>query len=344
VIRRPEDAVTNKLIDGLRYDDEVKDEIKRKLKLKENDKISFVTPGTYLHSIKLKEFGKEKVAIVYAEGEIIDGKGEEGQIGSDTYRNLIRKLRYNENVKAIVLRVNSPGGSALASEVIWRELELAKKAGKPVVVSMGDVAASGGYYISCAADSIFVQPNSITGSIGVFTLIPNMESFFRNKLGVTFDRVKTGSYADALSISKPLSPQEKKIIQNQVDIIYSDFKQRVADGRKRDTAYVDSIAQGRVWTGSRAVGIGLADKIGGLDDAIRAAAKLAKMKEYQVSEYPEPKSPFDDLFGSYMSGAQSRAIASEFGEENLHLLRQLKGIRERFGKIQARLPFEWSPK
>lgn len=343
-IQRPEDAVSVKLIDGLRYDDEVKGEIKRKLKLKEDDKISFVTPGTYLNTIRLKEFGKSKVAVIYAEGDIVDGKGEEGQIGSDTYRTLIRKVRYNENVKAIVLRVNSPGGSALASEVIWRELELAKKAGKPVVVSMGDVAASGGYYISCAADSIFVQPNTITGSIGVFTLIPNMESFFRNKLGVTFDRVKTGAYADALSISKPLSPQEKRIIQNQVDIIYSDFKQRVAEGRGKDTAYVDSIAQGRVWTGTRAVGIGLADKIGGLDDAIRAAAKLAKMKDFQISEYPEPKSPFDDLFGSYMSGAQSKAVSREFGEENLRLLRQLKNMQERFGKIQARLPFEWNRK
>jgi protease-4 len=342
LIKKPDDAVAYKLVDGVRYDDEVKDEIKKQLKIGKDEGINFITPGTYLSWKSVKQYGKDKVAVVFAEGEIIDGKGEEGQIGSDTYKNLIRKLRYNDNVKAIVLRVNSPGGSSLASEVIWRELYLARKEGKPVVVSMGDVAASGGYYISCMADSIFAQPNTITGSIGVFAVIPNMESFFRNKLGVTFDRVKTGDYADALTISKPLNPQERKIIQNQVDLIYADFKQRVADGRNMDTAYVDSIAQGRVWTGARASKIGLVDRIGGIDDAIRSAAKLAKLKDYQVSEYPEPKSPFDEIFGSYMSNAQSKMLVKELGEENVQLLNQVKKIKENFGKVQARLPFEWN--
>lgn len=341
-IQKPEDAVNYKLIDGVRYDDEVKEEIKKQLKIDKDDLINFITPGSYLNAKSVKEYGKDKVAIVFAEGEIIDGKGEEGQIGSDTYKNLIRKLRFNDNIKAIVLRVNSPGGSSLASEVIWRELYLARKEGKPVVVSMGDVAASGGYYISCMADSIFAQPNTITGSIGVFAMIPNMESFFKNKLGITFDRVKTGDYADALTISKPLNPQEKKIIQNQVDMIYADFKQRVADGRNMDTAYVDSIAQGRVWTGIRASKIGLVDRVGGLDDAIRSAAKLAKLKDYNISEYPEPKSPFDEIFGSYMSNAQTRMLQKELGEENVQLLQQLKRIKDNFGKIQARLPFEWN--
>jgi protease-4 len=342
MIRKPDDAVAYKLVDGVRYDDEVKDEIKKQLKIGKDEVINFITPGSYLSSKSVKQYGKAKVAVVFAEGEIIDGKGEEGQIGSDTYKNLIRKLRYNDNVKAIVLRVNSPGGSSLASEVIWRELYLARKEGKPVVVSMGDVAASGGYYISCMADSIFAQPNTITGSIGVFAMIPNMESFFKNKLGVTFDRVKTGDYADALTISKPLNPQERKIIQNQVDMIYADFKQRVADGRKMDTAYVDSIAQGRVWTGVRASKIGLVDRVGGIDDAIRSAAKLAKLKDYQISEYPEPKSPFDELFGSYMSNAQSKMLVKELGEENVQLLQQVKKIKDNFGKVQARLPFEWN--
>jgi protease-4 len=341
-IQKPEDAVKYKLIDGVRYDDEVKDEIKKQLKIGKDEMINFITPGSYLNAKSVKEYGKDKIAIVYADGEIIDGKGEEGQIGSDTYKNLIRKLRYNEKVKAIVLRVNSPGGSSLASEIIWRELMLAQKEGKPVVVSMGDVAASGGYYISCVADSIFAQPNTITGSIGVFAMIPNMESFFKNKLGVTFDRVKTGDYADALTISKPLNPQERKIIQNQVDMIYADFKQRVADGRDLDTAYVDSIAQGRVWTGLRASKIGLVDRVGGIDEAIRSAAKLAKIKEYNISEYPEPKSPFDEIFGSYMSNAQSRMLKSELGEENVQLLQQVKKIKDNFGKIQTRLPFEWN--
>jgi protease-4 len=342
MIKKPDDAVAFKLVDGVRYDDEVKDEIKKQLKIGKDEVINFITPGSYLSSKSVKQYGKDKVAVVFAEGEIIDGKGEEGQIGSDTYKNLIRKLRYNDNVKAIVLRVNSPGGSSLASEVIWRELYLARKEGKPVVVSMGDVAASGGYYISCMADSIFAQPNTITGSIGVFALIPNMESCFYNNLGVTFDRVKTGDYADALTISKPLNPQERKIIQNQVDMIYADFKQRVADGRKMDTASVDSIAQGRVWTGVRASKIGLVDRVGGIDDAIRSAAKLAKLKDYQISEYPEPKSPFDEIFGSYMSNAQSKMLVKELGEENVQLLQQVKKIKDNFGKVQARLPFEWN--
>ncbi|HEX5668912.1 MAG TPA: S49 family peptidase, partial [Chitinophagaceae bacterium] len=160
--------------------------------------------------------------------------------------------------------------------------------------------------------------------------------------GITFDRVKTGDYADALTISKPLNPQEKKIIQNQVDMIYADFKQRVADGRKMDTAYVDSIAQGRVWTGIRASKIGLVDRIGGIDDAIRSAAKLAELKDYNISEYPERKSIFDEIFGSYMSNAQTNMLKKELGEENVQLLQQVKRIKDNFGKIQARLPFEWN--
>ncbi len=341
-IQKPEDAVQYKLIDGLRYDDEVKAELKKKLKIGEDDKINFISPGTYMHTRSLKEYGKNKVAVIYAEGEIVNGKGDEGQIGADTYKNLIRKIRYNDNVKAIVLRVNSPGGSSLASEVIWRELMLARKGGKPVVVSMGDVAASGGYYISCMADSIFAQPNTITGSIGVFAMIPNMESFFKNKLGITFDRVKTGAYADAISISKPLNSQERRIVQNQVDMIYTDFKQRVADGRKMDTAYVDSIAQGRVWTGQRAGTIGLVDKIGGLDDAIRSAVKLAKLKEYNIAEYPEPKSLFDDLFGSYVNSANASIMEKEMGAEQYKLFKQVKQVKENVGVVQARLPFEWN--
>lgn len=340
-ITSPADAVKYKLLDGTRYDDEVKDEIKKKLNIGEDDKISFVTPGTYLSSTNLTEHGKGKIAIIYAEGEIIDGKGDEGQIGGDTYRNLVRKLRYDNEVKAIVLRVNSPGGSSLASEVIWRELVLAKKAGKPVVVSMGDVAASGGYYISCMADSIFCQPNTITGSIGVFAMIPNMERFFKDKLGVTFDGVKTSQYADALTITRPLNTEERKIIQHQVDMIYADFKQRVAEGRKRDTVYIDSIAQGRVWTGQRALTIGLADKLGGIDEAIRSAASLAKIKEYNIREYPEPRSPLKELFGSYGTITQS-AMEKEFGKENYLLFKRIKQLKENIGVVQARLPFDFT--
>jgi protease-4 len=341
-IRTPQQAVAFKLVDGVRYDDEVKSEMKKLLKLADDDKINFVSPGAYLNSKSLKEFGKDKIAVIYAEGEIIDGKGQDGQIGSDTYRNLIRQIRYDDQIKAIVLRVNSPGGSSLASEVIWRELSLARKSGKPVVVSMGDVAASGGYYISCSADKIFAMPNTITGSIGVFSLIPNMQDFFRNKLGVTFDGVETGPYADALTISKPLTEQEKQIIQNQVDVIYGDFKTRVGDARKMTPEKVEEVAQGRVWTGQRALSLGLVDELGDINAAIAAAAKLAKLKEYNLYEYPEPKSPFDDLFGSYINNVKVKSIEEEMGATNYKLWKEVKSIRDHSGKVQARLPFTFS--
>ena len=342
-VETPQNAADLKLIDGVRYDDEVRDEIKKRLKLGIDDKISFVTPGTYMHAVSLTEYGKtDKIAVVMLEGEIVDGKGADGQIGSEEYRNLIRKLRYNKEIKAIVLRINSPGGSSLASEIIWREINLARKAGKPVVVSMGDVAASGGYYIACMADSIFAQPNTITGSIGVFAMIPNMESFFKNKLGVTFDRVGTSDYANAITITRPLNPQQRMIIQREVDRIYGDFKARVAEGRKRDTVYIDSIAQGRVWTGGRAVGIGLVDKIGGIEESIRSAAKLAKIKDYNIREYPEPKSPFDIIFGSLSSMNKSSIMEEELGKENYKIYLQIKRLKENMGVIQARIPFEWT--
>lgn len=341
-IRRPQQAEEFRLIDGVKYDDQVKAEMKKRLKLEDDDQIEFITPGRYLHTKSLNEYGKDKIAVIFAEGDIIDGKGMDGQVGSDTYRNLIRKIRYDDQVKAIVLRVNSPGGSSLASEVIWRELSLARKAGKPIVVSMGDVAASGGYYISCAADKIFAQPNTITGSIGVFSMIPNMQDFFKNKLGITFDGVETGPYADALTVSKPLSAEEKRIIQNQVDMIYDDFKTRVGEGRKLDSAKVEEIAQGRVWTGQRALSIGLVDQLGDLNDAIAAAAKLAKMKDYNLYEYPEPKSPFDDIFGSYLNNVKIQTMQEEMGAVNYRIWKEVKSVRENSGKVQARLPFMWT--
>src|SRR6186713_3223812 len=246
-IQRPQDAVDKKLIDGVKYDDEIKDEIKGKLKLGKYDKINFITINSYFKSGSYKKTSGEKIALIYAQGNIIDGGGDQGQIASADYIKLIRKARLDKTIKAIVFRVNSGGGSALASETIWRELSLAK-AEKPVVVSFGDVAASGGYYISCGADSIFASPTTITGSIGVFGIIPNMESFFKNKLGITFDGVKTAPYADAGTLH-PLNETEKKMAQHGVDLIYEKFKKRVADGRKKDTSYVDSIGQGRVWSG-----------------------------------------------------------------------------------------------
>ena len=340
-VQHPDDAVKFKLIDGVRYDDQVREEMTKQLKIGEKDKINFVQPGEYMHALQLSEYKTNRIAILYAEGEIVDGKGEDGQVGGDSYLSLVRKLRNDDAVKAIVVRVNSPGGSSLASEKIWRELSLAKSEGKTVVVSMGDVAASGGYYIACVADSIFALPNTITGSIGVFAMIPNMQGFMKNKLGITFDGVKTSPYADAITITRPLTEAEKKIMQQQVDVIYADFKTRVAEGRKKSVTYIDSIAQGRVWTGQRALGNGLVDRLGGLDDAIRAAAAKAGMKEYAIREYPEPRSPWDQLFNSY-NNISHLAMEKELGKETFALYSRLQQLKALSGKVQARLPFEFA--
>ena len=339
-IRSAKDAVDNKIVDAIKYDDELKDEIKSRLRLDKYEKINFISINRYLASTNPDKTSGEKIALIYAEGNIIDGKSEQGTIGSETYRNLIRKARLDKSIKAIVLRVNSGGGSSLASENIWRELALARKE-KPVVVSFGDVAASGGYYISCGADSIFALPTTITGSIGVFGIIPNMETFFKNKLGVTFDRVTTGPYADALTITKPMNENEKKMIQGEIDMIYSQFKQRVAEGRKKDTVYIDSIAQGRVWTGYRAKDIGLIDRFGGLDDAVKCAARMAKLTNYSVSEYPETMTLLDRIFGKKDPLNYRDKIKEEMGEQNYMLYTELKQVKEMCGTVQARLPFQF---
>lgn len=340
-IKTAYDALNYKLIDGVKYDDEVKGEIIRKLGIKDTAKINYVSLGKYAKAADFKKSGGDRIALIYAEGEIKNGKGEDGEIGSDDYRNLIRKVRMDKNVKAIVFRVNSPGGDALASEEIWREITLAKKV-KPVVVSFGDVAASGGYYISCNADSIFAQPNTITGSIGVFGIIPNMKNFFNKKLGVTFDVVKTGPFADMLGVNRPLNDAEKKFIQNTVDTIYGAFKGRVSEGRKISLTNVDSIAQGRVWTGQRALQIHLVDRLGNINDAISCASRMAKLKDYTLKEYPEKKSFFEKLLNDYKKDVKVKTIKEEIGEEQYAIYKQLKSIRKMVAIPQARLPFEIS--
>jgi protease-4 len=340
-IQNGKDAVDHKLIDGLKYDDEVRDELKSRLKIDKYDRINFITVNTYMEAAKYLKNTGDKIAVIYAEGDIVDGKGSQGSIGGDAFRSLLRKARLDRSIKAIVFRINSGGGSAMASENIWREVELAKKE-KPVVVSFGDVAASGGYYIACSADSIFAQPNTITGSIGVFGIIPNMEGFFKNKLGITFDGVKTGPYADAMTITRPMNEQEKKLIQAEIESIYALFKKRVADGRKKDTAYIDSIAQGRVWTGEKAIGIGLVDRFGGIEDAIQSAARMAKLTDYQVKEYPEPENLFSQIFGKASDPLNyTQQMKKEMGEENYKIYEQLKRVKEMTGSVQARLPFEY---
>ncbi|MDQ3551330.1 MAG: signal peptide peptidase SppA, partial [Bacteroidota bacterium] len=242
-----------------------------------------------------------------------------------------------KSIRAIVFRINSGGGSALASENIWRELSLARKA-KPVVVSFGDVAASGGYYIASAADSIFANSNTITGSIGVFGIVPNMQGFFNEKLGITFDGVKTATYADAGNVTRPLNEAEKKFIQNSVDRIYLQFKQRVAEGRKKDINYIESIAQGRVWSGEDALRLGLVDKIGSTHAAIECAARMAKTDKYRLREYPEKKSWIDELLGK-TTAEPAASLKAELGEDNYQIFQQMKKLKEICGSVQTRLPF-----
>ncbi len=341
-IRSSYDALKYHLIDGVKYDDEVKQELFRLTKQKEKEKLNLISFGKYDKAVDYKDVnGKDKIAVLYASGEIVDGKGKEEQIGSDDFRDLLRKLRMDDEVKAIVFRVNSPGGSALASDVIWREISLAKKV-KPVVVSMGDYAASGGYYISCAADSIYADPGTLTGSIGVFTMIPNMQSFFKNKLGISFDGVKTGPYADMGSITRPLTNGEETMLQNDIDSVYYTFKSRVANGRNKSVDYIDSIAQGRVWTGERAIDIGLVDKTGTLNDAIACAARMAKTKDYRTREYPEQKSLLEQLLGdSYSKTIKANAIKEEIGEHQYNILQKVQKLKGLFGITQARLPFDF---
>lgn len=336
-IRSAMDALEHKLVDQLKYDDEVKDELKERLGLEKFDRINFISFATYHAATNLNRGSGEKIAMIVAEGNIVDGKADQGNIGGDTYRSLLRKARLDQSVKAIVLRVNSGGGSALASETMWRELALAK-AEKPVVVSFGDVAASGGYYIACAADSIFALPSTITGSIGVFGILPNMEGFFKNKLGITFDAARTSPYADAGAIYRPLTENEKQMMQAGVDMVYDQFKTRVAEGRKMDTAKVDSIAQGRVWTGQRALGIGLIDKYGGIADAIACAGRMAELETYRVAVYPEPENIFEQLFGRSEPMSFRDQMRKELGEDQFRLYEEMRQIRE-WSSVQARLPF-----
>lgn len=332
------EALKLKMVDGLKYDDEVKDEIRGKLKLKKNAKINFISPGKYGKAVDYMLSGNDKIAVIYAEGNVIDGKGERGVIGGDTYRNYIRKARMDKSVKAIVLRVNSEGGSAMASEVIWREIILARSE-KPVIVSLGDVAASGGYYIACAADSIFAEANTITGSIGVFGVLPNMEKFFNNKLGVTFDEVKTSPDAGLLTVTRPLTAMQKQYFQNTVDTIYHVFKTRVSEGRKLTYDNVENIAQGRVWSGSRAMQLKLVDKIGSLDEAIAAAAAKANIKSYRLREYPGKQGFLEMLIGDKTESSKEIAIREELGEEGYKTYNIIKNLKQFIGKAQARLPF-----
>lgn len=336
-VQQPQDAVNFKMIDALKYKDQILEELKGLSGRTRGENIRAVSINDYAKNNTDAGEGKDKIAVIYANGEINGGEGSDNQIGSERISRAIRKARLDDNIKAVVLRVNSPGGSALASDVIWREVVLTRKE-KPVIASFGDVAASGGYYIGCAADSIFVQPNTITGSIGVFGIIPNFQNLMTNKLGITFDGVKTGKYADIMATNRPMTAGERFIIQNELNRIYSGFVSRVADGRKKSKAYIDSIGGGHVWIGTDAVQIGLADRIGSFNDAIKAAAKKAKLKNYKVVEYPDVIDPWKSLMDEGTDKIKTYYTKQELGD-NYMLYQQMKKVIASSG-IQARMPFE----
>ena len=337
-IRSAADAVALGMVHRLAFRDEVLNLLAAKTEQKDIEKISFVSLEDYVSSLPRDLNFKEKnrIAVVYAIGDITSGEGDDQTIGSDRIAAAIRSARLDKEVKAIVLRVNSPGGSALASDIIWREVLLAKGE-KPVVVSMGNLAASGGYYIAATADSIFAAPNTLTGSIGVFGMIPNFESFFKNKTGITFDRVTTGKYADLLNTNRPMTADEEAIVQQMINRIYEDFIKVVADGRGLSTDSVHAMAQGRVYTGAQALEIGLVDKLGDLEDAIACAARMAKLKDYRLKNLPEQKDQLEMLLESF-GAARVSAVEQELGPLYQHY-KLAKNLLEG-DRIQARLEFD----
>ncbi len=331
------DAKQYGLVDDLKYEDEVDEELK-KLTKSEKD-ISFVTLDKYRKTAREgKITAKDKIAVIYANGDIMSGEGDEQQVGSDRMAEAIRKARKDSSIKVIVLRVNSPGGSVIASEVIWREVVLAKKS-KPVIVSFGAVAASGGYYIAAPADVIVAEPNTITGSIGVFGLLFNAEKLIKDKLGINVEKVKFGEYADLGSPDRPLNAAEIAIIQKMIDRTYTDFIKKVADGRKLTVEQVDAIAEGRVWSGTEAKNIGLVDELGGLQKAIEIAVKKANLTDYRIVNLPEQKDPFDQLLKNFGSDASVFFAKQQLGE-NYQYLEQYNKLKNYQG-IQVRLPFEF---
>lgn len=339
LIKDFENAVQLGIADDFFYPTQYRNFLKEKLGVKEDETLNLVSLDTYRKSFK-QDLGKgsDKIAIIYAVGEINDGKGSETSIGDVTLCQEIRRAYKDKDVKAIVLRVNSPGGSALASEIIWNELENAKAAGKKVVTSMGDYAASGGYYISCNSDAIVAEPTTLTGSIGVFGMIPSIQRCLESKLGVTLDVVKTNAHSDFLSY-RPMTEEEYTALQCNVDKTYDTFLTRVSDGRGLSKAQVDSIGQGRVWSGSDALQLGLVDQLGNLKDAIAVAAKLSGTDKYQIVYYPVKKEWFETLFNKDKEEKEiSAAVRSELGDlyPTYNALQQIIKAKG----VQARMPME----
>jgi len=331
-------AAEKKLVDGLYYKDQLITELKGLLGQSEEEELNTVSLEKYtrVEDPVQQKFSRDRIAVVYAIGSIGDGKGDDLTIGSQRISKAIRDARKNDKVKAIVLRVNSPGGSALASEVIRREVELAA-AEKPVVVSMSDLAASGGYWISCTADKIVADPMTLTGSIGVFGIFPNFGKFLDNKLGITFDITKTNENSDFPNVTRPLPEYQAKVMEREIEHIYGKFIGLVSEGRQMPVEQVDSLGQGRIWSAIDAKNAGLVDELGGLKRSIELAAEIAGITEYTLTSLPEQKDTWQEILDQLTGQARVSTMKAELGEYYTYYqyLTELKGMNG----IQARLPF-----
>lgn len=340
-IKNPDDALKNKLVTHLGYWDQFDSSLHKDLGLDIKKKISYVGVEKYLKGAPTNTEGdyNQRIGVLIAEGEINSGDGGDETIGSEKFITELKKVRENDKIKAVVIRINSPGGSALASDVMWREIKLTAQT-KPVIASMSDVAASGGYYMAMGCDTIVAQPNTITGSIGIFGMIFNVKDFMGNKLGVTFDGVGTNPHADWPTATRDMTPFEKDMIQKSVEEGYATFTKKAAEGRHMSVEKLRSLAQGRVWSGVEAKENGLVDILGSLDDAIKIAAKAAKLKEgdYRVRYYPEKKKPFDEIMNKLMGNNEEQAIMDKLGDMATYA--KLFQRLTRMGGIQARLPYE----
>lgn len=335
----PKRAVELKFVDGIKYPDEITALLKEKTAKSEEDDLEMLSIDKYKSSAYFKEqsIAKDKIAVIYAAGEIKGGKGDDTYIGEKNIRAALIKAREDDRVKAVVMRVNSPGGSALVSDIIWREVVLTKEE-KPVVISMGNVAASGGYYISCAANYIFADPTTITGSIGVFGVIPNVSGFMTKKLGITFDEAVTNENANFITINKAMTPYQREVVQNSVERVYESFIGKVADGRNMSKEDVDRIGQGRVWSGTQALEIGLIDELGGLNAAIVKAAELAETDNYKLQSLPVQKDPIQQLLED-LTGQSSSVFMKHYMGEDYKFYQMIKDLENR-DVIQARMPYE----
>lgn len=338
-VRNAKLAVEHSLVDGLLYYDEVLNELRERLELEEDARVKFVARKKYSKSIQAKQGGANEIAVIVADGTIMPGKSSEGIIGGETIAEEIRKARLNKKVKAIVIRVNSPGGAFQASDMMWREVKLASEV-KPVIASMSDYAASGGYYLAMAADTIVAQPHTITGSIGIFSVLFDASGFMGNKLGITFDEVNTGKFGELVTFSRPLTQAEKDVWQNRTEEIYETFTGKAAEGRGIPQEELKKVASGRVWSGSQAKERALVDILGGYDDAISIAAKAAGLEDYAVKEYPVQKPFFEQFMEQLSENAKTKALKEELGDQ-YYLYQQGLKLKELHG-VQARMPFQLS--